>query len=220
MKRYLLAIVLCCAGMSAAAQGMFGAQAGFGYTTGYDSRLTTAWEAYYLHKLRYHLYAGGSLFLQRYSLTAPVHNSSSISYGDVVSIRQQSSYMFLSPKIDYAINYRSYFHIFATAGIGLRMGGKQTSFTHAPIWTPPGSAPYGADTLAVNTSYNMPSVITRVGFGLAERIPTRGYWNIMLSQEVGFMPGGISKGPTPIQTPYICFQIGIMHKYPMVFVEY
>jgi hypothetical protein len=220
MKHYILAMLLCCAGISAAGQGMFGAQTGIGYTTGYDSRITPAVEAYYLHKVMHHLYAGGSLFFQRDSFNTPLNTGSNINYGDVVSIGQKTSFVFLSPKVDYAIDYRSYFHVFATFGLGVRMGGAQWSYTHAPFWTPPGGTPYGADTIAVNTTYNLPNAITRFGFGLAERIPTRRYWNIMLSQEVGFMPGSLSKGATPLQTPYICFQVGLMHKYPQVFVEY
>ena len=199
---------------------MYGVQAGMGYTPGYRSRLTPAIEGYYMHKLAYHLYGGGSLFLQRYSFKTDVGTGGAVKYGDVLGVEQRSNYLFISPKIDYAINYRSYFHVFATVGLGLRMGGSEWSYTHTPIWTPPGGTPYGADTTAVRTSYNLPNTKMRFGLGIAERIPTHGFWNIMLSQEVGFMPGSLTNGPYPLQTPYICFQVGIMHKYPQVWVEY
>jgi hypothetical protein len=87
-----------------------------------------------------------------------------------------------------------------------------------PFWTPPGGTPYGADTVAVNTSYNIPGVILRYGVGITERIPTHRYWNITLTQEFGFLPGSLSKG-TPLKTPGILFQVGVMHKYPLVRVE-
>ncbi|GAA4464324.1 hypothetical protein GCM10023093_14450 [Nemorincola caseinilytica] len=220
MKHRILIALLCCVCISASGQGgMYGAQAGMGYTPGYASRLTPAVEAYYLHKVMYHFYAGGSLFFQRYSFKTDV-GSGAAHYGNVLSMEQRSSYIFLSPKVDYAINYRSYFHVFATFGLGVRVGGRELSYTHSPIWTTPGGTPYGADTLAVNTSYNLPGTKARFGFGLAERIPTLRFWNIMLSQEVGFMPGSLSKGPYALSTPYVCFQVGIMHKYPQVFVEY
>ena len=223
-KRYVAsfclgASLLCGVATHAGAQGIYGAQAGLGMTPGYKGRNTMAMEAYYLHKMAYHLYAGGSLFYQRYSVENPISTAGTASYGDVIAIRQKSSYVFVSPKVDWAINYRSYFHFFATAGVGIRMGGRQWTDTHQPLWTTPLSGPYGADTVAVNTTYNLPGVITRYGFGIAERIPTRRFFSILLSQEVGFM-SGLSKGPYPIQTPYFAFQVGITHKYPQVFVEY
>jgi hypothetical protein len=215
----LVALLFCSAATPAVAQGIYGVQAGVGMTPGYDGRKTVAMEAYYLHKMAYHLYAGGSLFYQRYSIENPISTKGTASYGDVIAIRQKSSYVFVSPKVDWAINYRSYFHLFATAGVGIRMGGRQWTDTHQPLWTTPLGGPYGADTVAVNTTYNLPGVITRFGFGIAERIPTSRFFSILLSQEVGFM-SGLSKGPYPIQAPYFAFQIGITHKYPQVFVEY
>ncbi len=215
----LVALLLGIAAAPVAAQGIYGVQAGLGTTPTYKGRNTVAMEAYYLHKMAYHLYAGGSLFYQRYSIENPISTAGTASYGDVIAIRQKSSYVFVSPKVDWAINYRSYFHLFATAGVGIRMGGRQWTDTHQPLWTTPLGGPYGADTVAVNTTYNLPGIITRYGFGIAERIPTRRFFSILLSQEVGFM-SGLSKGPYPIQTPYFAFQVGITHKYPQVFVEY
>ncbi len=221
MKRYLLAALFCCFGISCFAQGMYGAQMGVGFNTGgYHSKITPAIEAYYLHKIIPGLYAGASVFFQRYSLLNEVSTAGSLAYGDVVSVSQKSSYIFLSPKIDYGIDYRKYLHVYATFGLGVFAGGRQWSNTHSPYWTPLGGTPYGADTVAVNTSYNIPNVIMRYGFGFSERIPTGGYWNITLSQEYGGMPGGLSDGPYPFKTSYFCFTVGIMHKYPMVFVEY
>lgn len=220
MKRYLSAVLLFCVSTCSYAQGMFGAHAGLGYTSGYQSSITPAIEAYYLHKITHRIYAGGALFLQRYALTAAQTTNSPIAYGDIIAIRQKSSFLFIDPKIDYGIGYRKFIHVFATFGPGIFMGGRQWSDTHKPYWTPPGGVPFGADTIAVNTTYNIPSVVMRFGFGVMERIPTHRYWNITLSQEVGFMPGGISKGNPALQTPYISFQVGVMHKYPHVFVEY
>jgi hypothetical protein len=220
MKFVFSTAVLFCFSFSCLAQGMFGANTGLGFTPGLESKKTLAVEGYYLHKISHKIYAGLTLFYQRYSVQAPVDNSGVIQYGDVIDIRQKSSFVFISPKVDYGIGYRKYLHVFATMGPGIYAGGSQISNTHSPYWTPPGGTPYGADTLAVNTTYNIPSVIMRYGLGLMERIPTHKYWNITLSQEINFMPGGLSTGSTPIQTPYFCFQIGIMHKYPHVFVEY
>lgn len=221
MKQSILAVLLCFSVASANGQaGIFGVHAGIGKTTSYNSKFTPAVEGYYLHKILYHFYGGGSLFFQRYSFEKTVNNTGGISYGDVVSIRQQSSFVYLSPKLDYAINYRSYFHIYATAGIGVRLGGQQWSNTHQPMWTPPGGAPYGADTVAVNTSYNLPATKTRYGLGFMARIPTHRYWSLSLTTELGMMPGSLSKGVEPLQSSYICFMVGVTHKYPRVFMEY
>ncbi len=221
MKRKLLTAVFCCFSFLSFAQGMFGAQAGLGFTRGdFSSKLTPSVEGYYLHKIIPHLYAGAGLLFQHHSISKDLNTGSSISYGDVINISTKSSYLFFSPKVDVGIDYRQYFHVHASLGIGVSMGGRQISQTHSPIWTPPGNPPFGADTIGVNTSYNIPSSLTRFGFGISERIPTGRYWNIMLSQEFGAMPGWLSKGTTPMAASYFCFTIGIMHKYPMVFVEY
>lgn len=220
MKRLLLFIllVLCC--NLADAQGMFGAQAGVGFATAYKGKLTPTIEAYYLHRINHRLYAGAAVALQKFSMQNDLNTGSTVAYGDVLSIRQKSTYTFISPKIDYGIGYRKYLHVHLSFGLGLHTGGRQWSNTHQPYWTPPGGTPYGADTVAVNTTYNIPGVIRRIGFGVSERIPTHGYWNIMLSQEFGYMPGNISNSNPAMQTHYFCFQVGIMHKYPHVYVEY
>ncbi len=220
MKRSILSVLLLLCCKFVMAQGMFGAQAGIGFATAYKGKITPAFEAYYLYRINHRLYAGGAVSLQRYSMNNELNTGSSISYGDVISISQKSSYTFISPKIDYGIGYRKYLHVHLSFGIGFYSGGGQWSNTHSPYWTPPGGTPYGADTIAVNTTYNIPKVIKRLGIGISERIPTRGYWNIMLSQEFGYMPGNISNSNPAMQTHYFCFQVGIMHKYPMVYVEY
>jgi len=221
MKRYILSALLCCFSICCFGQGMYGFQAGMGFNTGgYHSKKTPAVEAYYLFKVVPRLYMGGSLYFQRYSLRNDRDAISGITYGDVVSISQKSSYIFVSPKFDLGIGYRQYLHVYATFGVGVFAGGRQFSDTYSPYWTPPGGAPYGADTVSKNTTYNIPNAILRYGVGISERIPTQGYWNIMFSQEFGKMPGGLSNGPYPFNTSYFCFTVGVMHKYPMVFMEY
>lgn len=221
MKRYFLLALLCCCSIYSMGQGMFGFQAGPGFSTGgYGSKKTLSVEGYYLHKIIPGLYAGGSMYLQRYNLHSNVFSGTNIAYNDVISVSQKSSYLFFSPKVDYGFGVRKYIHIHAMFGVGVLMGGKQFTDTYAPFWTPPGGTPYGADTVAVNTSYNIAHSVTRFGFGLTERIPTRGYWNITLSQDFGSMSGGLSKGPYPFTPSYFCFTVGVMHKYPLVFVAY
>jgi len=56
-------------------------------------------------------------------------------------------------------------------GPGFFMGGKQYTNTNLPFWTA-GGTPFGADTVAVNTSYNIPSVIYKGTAGISERTIT------------------------------------------------
>jgi len=219
MKRIILVTALLFACMPSFSQGMYGFQGGLGYNTAYKSYITPAFEGYCLHKIIYRVYAGGDLFFQRYSMLNTLKTGGPVNYGDIISIRQKTSYAFISAKVDYGIGYRKYLHVNLSFGPGFLLGGNQFTNTHLPFWTA-GGTPFGADTTAVNTSYNIPAVIYRGALGVSERIPTNGYWNITLSQEFSYIPGNMSKNGPPINTSYISFQIGIMHKYPLVFVEY
>ena len=108
------------------------------------------------------------------------------------------------------------------SGRGCIWGGYQNTYQFQPFWTNTSGYSYGRDTVSYNTSYNIPKVIFKVGAGISERVPTYRYWNIILSQEFTYLPGYISKGTCApnLKTGYISFQVGIMHKYPQVFVEY
>jgi hypothetical protein len=218
--RFKLTAVLLLLCSVARSQGMYGFQGGVGYTTSYKSHITPAFEGYYLYKAGHRIYAGGSVFFQKYSFTDEVTTGGPVNYGDLISITQKTSYAFISAKVDYGIGYRKHVHISLAFGPGLLLGGSQYANEHLPYWTTASGVPFGADTAGVNTSYNIPAVIYRAALGISERISTGGYWNIMLSQEFSFIPVNMSKNGPPLNTGYISFQVGIMHKYPMVFVEY
>ena len=201
-------------------QGMYGFEGGVGYCTSYKGYITPAAEGYYLHKITQHFFAGGSVSFQRYSFLRDMHqDAGSIVFGDIISVRQKSSFLFLCPKIDYAIGYRKIWHVHIAGGPGFFVGGTQYYNQYQPLWTS-GGIPYGADTAANNTTFNIPDIIFRGSIGLSERIPTLGYWNIMLSQEFTFMPGNLGKNGPALNTGYFALTVGVMHKYPQVWVEY
>lgn len=216
--RMILGIALLPA-LAASGQGMYGADLGVGVPTAYRNRNTIYAQGYYLHRINHRVYAGATMMYQRYSLVNEL-NPATATYGDVLSIQQRSNFLYFSPKVDVGIGYRKYFHVFASAGIGFNMGSTQTSYTHVPYWTPPGGAPYGNDTAAVNTSYNVPSVVSRVGVGLTQRIPTHRFFNLVLTQEYSLIGGNISNSAPAMKIGYLSFGIGIMHKYPMVRTDY
>lgn len=221
MKRIFLIAVFSFFAVGSFAQGMFGAQAGLGYGTAYKSKITPAFEGYYLQQIFPRIYIGGSVFFQRYSFkNTLISDTSNLAYGDVISIHQQSSYLFLCPKIDFGFGFHKYIHATLAFGPGLYLGGNQYTYAFQPFWTNTSGISYGKDTISTNTSYNIPKVVYRVAIGISERIPTHRYWNIMLSQEFSFLPGYISHGDPKMSTGYFSFQVGIMHKYPMKFIEY
>src|ERR1700744_4099185 len=112
-------------------QGMFGFQAGIGYGTAYKATITPALEGYYLKKLTSRLYVGGSLFFQRYSFqNTLIKDTSNLNYGDLLSIRQKSSYLFFCPKIDFGFGYHKYIHANLSFGPGLYMGGTQYTYMY------------------------------------------------------------------------------------------
>ena len=221
MKRTILITLLSSFATVALSQGMFGFQAGMGFGTGYTSKKTLAVEGYYLKKLSPRIYVGGSIFFQRYSfLNTIVKDTANLTYGETLSVSQKSSYLFFCPKIDFGFGYHKYIHAALSFGPGLYLGGNQYTTQFQPFWTNTSGSSYGADTISYNTSYNVPKVIYRLGVGISERIPTLRYWSIILSQEFSYIPGYISEGSPKLNTAYISFQVGIMHKYPLVFVEY
>lgn len=220
MKRLLFFLALGLYCLPAAGQGMYGFEGGVGLGTAYKPYLTPVLEGYWLQRITHRIYAGGALKLEKYSfLYEPAAHPATATYGDLINIRQKSAYLFFSPKIDYGIGYRKYIHLHASAGPGLYMSGQQTSYEHQPFWTT-AAGNVGADTIGANTTYNLPNAIFRYTLGITERIPTSGYWNIVLTQELSMVSGSLSKGGVPLNTGFISFTIGVMHKYPQVLVEY
>ena len=220
MKRIIPVILFSFFYSSSFSQGMYGFGIGLGYITSYHSYITPAFEGYHLWRLTEHIYLGGDLDLQRYSFLDNLKpDPNNLYYGEIISMREKSSYLFFSPKIDFSIGYRKYVHINLSGGIGVAMASGQWRNEYSPVLST-ASGNIGADTAAVNSSYNVPKVIYRAGLGVSERIPTRQYFNIMLSQEFSYLPANLNRGDGPnLFTNYFSFTVGIMHKYPQTRVE-
>lgn len=220
MKRIILAIALCLFACYSFSQGMYGFEAGFGKATIGKAYLTPVVTGYYLKKLTRTFYVGGAITHQRYSFYYNYNKArTSLNYDDVISIRNKSSYLLFSPKIDLGIGYRKYIHLFTTFGAGILMGGKQYSYKLSPYQTTP-TGTTATDTSMVTTSGDMPNLISRYSLGASGRIPTGRYWNIMVSAEYCVVPTSLSPRSPGLKTNYFCLTVGIMHKYPMTFVEY
>lgn len=216
MKRYILASLLLLLAVAGRAQGgMYGAEAALGIGTAYRPKLTPAVRGYYLARLTRSVYAGGALIMERYSFDYdPGAAAGNQYYGEAVSISHKSTYLFFAPTVDIGIGYRKYVHLHGSIGGGVFAGGRQYTYYYESRFGAGGL--FGADTARANTSGNIPTFLLRYGLGLSERIPTGGHWNVMLTQEASLLPGKISKNTPGLQTSYISFGVGIMHKYPLV----
>ena len=219
MKRIIIVILLSFFNTFSFSQGMYGFNIGLGRTMSYHSYITPAFEGYHLWRLSPHFYAGGAISLQRYSFLYDAKPApAALNYGDIISIRQKSTFLFFSPKIDYGIGYRKYVHISLAAGAGIAIAPVQWENEYSPLLATAGGG-IGADTSRVNTSYNVAHVIYRVGVGVSERIPTHGYFNIVLSQEFSYLANKLNRSGTDLTTSYFAFTVGFMHKYPQVWVQ-
>ena len=220
MKRIILLLLLSFFATQSYSQGLYGFEAGLGKATLKKSKITPAFEGYYLKRFTRSIYVGVSLFFERFSFT--YYNDKltpgNVNYGDLLSFNKKCSYLFLTPKFDLGIGYRKYWHASFAFGPGLLLGGQQHSNRFEPFWTSPGA--YGRDTVTFYTNYNIPLTQLQCRLGVSRRISTLAYWNIMFSLDYTYMPRHISVGPPDLRTDAVCFTVGIMHKYPQVFVEY
>ena len=216
--RIILFAFLLALGDSATAQGMFGFMGGAGYAhgrDGYKGHVTPTFEGYYLGKLSRHFYAGGSISFQRYYLVKDMGvNVVTAGFGQPISIRQESNYLYLCAKADIGIGYRNLFHVLLAVGPGLNTGGQQFTTQKMPLSHWGGYLLYDFE-----TSYNITNVVARATMGISERIPTHRYWNIMLSQEFTWTPTSLTKQGENSNTNYFACTVGIMHKYPHVRVQ-
>ena len=220
MKRIFLFSLLMLLAGEMFSQGMFGMEGGIGQSTVKKSHITPVIKGYYLHKFSRTFYGGGVLSYERYSFQekynvppAPGSNEA------VISIRQKTGYLYLSPTVDMGIGYRKYLHVHAVFGLGIFTNGKQTSNKYEQyVSTPPIGTAY--DTATYNTTQNVPILASHYALGFSWRIPTGGYWNIILTSQYAHIPTNLTNYGPVLKTDYVSFTIGIMHKYPMVLVEY
>lgn len=220
MKIAALVAVAALISMQAFSQGMYGFEGGFGRATAGKSYATPVFTGYVLGKLTRSFYVGGAVSYQQYSFRYNYNRTAaSLTDGDIISIRNQSSYVIFSPKVDFGIGYRKYFHLHTTFGLGLLAEGYQLANTYGTYAAAP-PVSIGHDTTAVYTSHNLPVLVSRYTLGASWRIPTLRYWNIVVSGEYAIIPTNLTIHGPSLRTNFYCFTVGISHKYPMTFVEY
>jgi hypothetical protein len=220
MIRTFLFVFLLMPAIYSHAQGMFGMEAGVGQSTVKTSYKTPVLKGYYLHKLSRTFFTGGTLSYERYSFQEKYNVPPATGSNEaVISIRQKTGYLYLSPTADMGIGYRKYLHVHAIFGLGIFTNGKQTSNKYEQyVSTPPIGTAY--DTATYITTQNVPRLASHYAMGFSWRIPTGGYWNIILTSQYTHIPTNLTNYGPVLKTDYVSFTIGIMHKYPMVLVEY
>ncbi len=216
----MLAVLLSFLSAHSHAQGLYGIEAGLCKATISKSKITPALEGYYMKRFTRSVYIGAALSFQRYSFvyTDKSLTPGNVRFGDVLSVSQKCSYLFLAPKFDLGIGYRKYWHANVAFGPGILLGGQQYTNKFEPFWTVP--SPYGRDTTTFITANSIPIFRAQLRAGVSRRITTLGFWNIMISADYTYLPGNISTAKPNLQTNAFCFTVGVMHKYPQVFVEY
>ncbi len=216
--RGILFIVFLFFALNSSAQGMFGFDAGLGRSTTGRSYTTPAFTGYFLAKLTRTFYLGGAISYERYSFLNK-YNAASASSLNILNIRQKSSYVFFTPRLDVGIGYRKYWHTFFSFGPGLLAEGYQVTNKYTSYYTtPPINTSH--DTTSFFTTSDLPVLVSRYTIGVSRRIPTDRYWNIMISAEYSNIPTNLSTQGPALRTNYFAITVGIMHKYPMVLVEY
>jgi len=200
-------------------QGKYGFEAGAGYTTFNKSYLTPTIQGYWLGRLSHTFYLGGAVTFQRYSMKYSFSPAQSfVAFGDILSLRQKSDYLFFTPRLEAGIGRTKHLFVNFSLGPGIYMGGNQWTNQYRPLWTTP-SGYYGTDTATTNTSYNVPTFKFRYAAGFRQRFTMYGYWNLVFTEEFNYIPGNLSKQGPGMKTNYLSFTMGIMHKYPSVAME-
>ena len=112
------------------AQNIVGIQVGIGACTSYLNRPllpTPQFEGYFLRALSKHLALGISAGVDRYSFVQTNADPSNTTYEGVLSIKQQSTYLSLSPKADLGIGKRQRIHAIISVGLAKLIGGTQSA---------------------------------------------------------------------------------------------
>ncbi len=105
------------------------------------------------------------------------------------SLRNKSTYLFVSPMIDFHLRKNGHTHAYLNAGVGFNMGAEDSLRRWS--YTPGGfDSTYGS-------ADNVKKMVVRIGMGLTHYIAARGKFRITVSEDVGFLATPISKTTDP-----------------------
>lgn len=217
MRIILLTALFALLGITSYSQGQYGLMLGTGFTTAYTSHYTPTLDGYFLTRLTRSIYAGGALSYRRYSFEFD-KSAGNPAYGDVLSIKQKSSYLYFAPRIDLGVGYRKRFHFYFALGPGILLAGNKETSYYEPLYQHTGP-PTGGDTVTYNTNASMRTLIFNYAVGVTYRLPL-GYWNVIFCQEFSYITSKLNYPGTNLNTSFLNLSVGLVHKYPQVAVEY
>lgn len=167
-------------------------------------------------------FIGISLLYQSFSLRYDNEaNSAKRGTGTAgVILKHLSTFIFLTPKFEYALDKKQQIHAYVSIGAGFKMSGFDTLHKWDHSYQASGINYYDS---TIDLTKNINSMLLRVGVGLEEYLPVGKHWIVTFTEDFGFIPTGITKTGdynTPARTPYsphklnpgyISVQIGICH---------
>jgi len=196
----------------------FGVKSGLGFTTDYTSASTPSFGAEYQISPFRHIYLGGSLFIEGYSFTRNDNTYEQFG-GQGYTLTQTSSYLYLSPKVDFTVGHHEYFHFYFTGGYGILTSGEQTVTAKTPDYPSHGFYP-GVVYDTGNTSKNINHRVFRISIGATQHVQILPEWDLVFGEEMAFIPTWISTNTfasngdqsMELRTNYVALSVGLMYK--------
>ncbi len=223
MKRFIPALILSVLATTGYAQntilGLFG---GVGTSLNYNYDVGMAGGFTFLKPIAGRTGLGADLFYNSYGIKydKEAYSVTNGAGNGGVTILNQSSYIFLTPKINQSFGYYNTLEAYVTVGAGFKMGGKETMRK----WDRGNGSLVNDYDSTIDTSPNINSMVFRLGCGLTEYIYLGGKWWFTVTEDFGFIPSSITKTSDPhdpsrtqyspagkLNPYYISLFIGIAH---------
>jgi hypothetical protein len=216
MKRFILFIFCAALSFKGFSQTEFGMYLGSGFTTSYNNGNTpTVGILYQTSPLR-HIYVGGALFYESYSIVRDDDEFARFG-GPGYRIKQNSSYLFVTPRFDVSVGSREHLHGYFSLGPGFFLSGDQNiSVTSVPA---AGVRP-GMIYDSSNSSKNLNHLLFRLSIGVTWHFSFDN-WDIIATPEWAIIPSWLSTNTygyagdaaTNIKTNYISVTLGLLRKH-------
>ena len=203
MKPIILATFLVLIALHSSAQCVTGLQVGVGVCAPYLRPLipTPGCEVFFLPVLSGNFAFGLAASVQRYSFVQSNADAGNTSYLGVLSITQQSTYLFVSPRVDFGIGKHQTLHATVSLGVGKLLSGVQSADVNYMDTHYGSYAGYYSRlaNLQENSTGDINAVVFVVKVGLTEQVSNANGYTVCLFQEFSYLPSYICKYPNKSQ---------------------